>query len=136
MAMGMDVLMFVFADGCMAAAQLTADGNDARRNELLATALAALDSALGPTRLAWGQMFEAEMLRLRGELLLARDGLAASGEALTCFQRALQLGREQCALAWELRAAMSLVRLRERGKDSLRPPTESWPERSGCPVPS
>ena len=31
-----------------------------------------------------------------------------------CFRRALELGQEQGALAWELRAAMSLVRLRER----------------------
>ena len=51
---------------------------------------------------------------MKGELLLERDGLAAAGEALACFQQSLQLGREMDALAWELRAAMSLVRLRER----------------------
>jgi predicted ATPase len=55
----------------------------------------------------------AELHRVRGELL-ARDGLAAAGEALACFQEALALGRDKGALAWELRAAMSLVRLRER----------------------
>jgi hypothetical protein len=56
---------------------------------------------------------------MRGELLLERDGLAAAGEALACFQQALQLGRDQGALAWELRAAMSLVRLRERQGDAF-----------------
>ncbi len=49
-----------------------------------------------------------------GELLLERDGLAAAGEAVEGFERTLQLGREMGALAWELRTAMSLVRLRLR----------------------
>jgi hypothetical protein len=113
MAVASDLLMLVLADGCMAAAGQCPAGDDARHSELLATALAALDSALGPAKVAWGQMYEAEILRLRGELLLVRDGLAAAEETLACFQRALELGREKGALAWELRAAMSLVRLRQ-----------------------
>jgi hypothetical protein len=32
---------------------------------------------------------------------------------LGCFTKAQQIGREKGALAWELRAAMSLVRLRQ-----------------------
>ena len=60
-----------------------------------------------------GQCYQAELYRMRGELLLARDGLAAAGDALDCFRRALALGLEKGALAWELRAAMSLVRLRQ-----------------------
>ena len=69
---------------------------------------------LGPHRAPCGQIHEAELRRLEGELLLARDGLAAAEEALECFRQAMQLGREKGALAWQLRAAMSLVRLRER----------------------
>ena len=35
-------------------------------------------------------------------------------ETLACFQQSLQLGQGMGELAWELRAAMSLVRLRMR----------------------
>ncbi len=65
-----------------------------------------------------GQSYQAELHRVRSELLLARDGLAAAGEALACFERAMQIGAKQGALAWELRAAMSLVRLRESQGDA------------------
>jgi hypothetical protein len=77
----------------------------------LATALAAIEPLLGP-KVPCGQSYQAELHRVRGELLLARDGLSAAEEALACFERARQIGAEQGALAWQLRAAMSLVRLR------------------------
>jgi len=48
-----------------------------------------------------------ELLRQRGRLLLS----AASDEAEACFRRALELGRRQGALAWELRAATDLAEL-------------------------
>jgi hypothetical protein len=89
------------------------------RARLLAIELAAIDTVLGPLRLPCGESYQAELHRVRGELLLERDGLAAAEEALACFQQALQLGRDQGALAWELRAAMSLVRLRERQGDAF-----------------
>jgi hypothetical protein len=79
---------------------------------LLAIGLAAVEPWIGRD-VSCGQVYQAELHRLRGELLLARDGLAAAGEVLACFQQALQLGWEQGALACELRAAMSLVRLRQ-----------------------
>ena len=40
-----------------------------------------------------GPCYEAELLRMRGELLLAREGLAATDEALDCFERARTRGR-------------------------------------------
>jgi len=40
--------------------------------------------------------------------------LAAAEDALVCFRHAIALGQEQAALAWQLRAAMSQVRLYER----------------------
>jgi DNA-binding SARP family transcriptional activator len=119
MAVGTDSLVPVLANGCLAAARECPAREDTVR--LLATGLAAIDPVLGAD-VPCGQCYQAELHRLRGELLLARDGLAASAEALVCFQRALQLGREQGALAWELRAAMSLVRLRERHHG---PPSEA-----------
>jgi DNA-binding SARP family transcriptional activator/predicted ATPase len=53
--------------------------------------------------------FEAELHRLRGELLLARP--AAETEAEACFLRATEISRQQHAKSWELRAATSLARL-------------------------
>jgi len=101
----------VLLDGCLAAARRRPAIGDPVRSSLLVTGLAAMEPFLGPN-VSCGQSYQPELYRLKGELLLERDGLAAAGEALACFQNALQLGREMGALAWELRAAMSLVRLR------------------------
>ena len=51
---------------------------------------------------------EAEIHRLKGNLLLAENG---SAEAEACYVRALQVARAQEARSLELRAAMSLARL-------------------------
>jgi len=56
------------------------------------------------------RVHEAELSRLKGELLLALpEGKQAEAEA--CFQQALTTARRQRAKSWELRAAMSLARL-------------------------
>ena len=59
--------------------------------------------------------FEAELYRLRGDLLLKRDAQAAEskveGEAEVSFRQALEIARRQQAKSWELRAATSLSRL-------------------------
>src|SRR5207253_533870 len=52
----------------------------------------------------------AEMLRLKGEVLLMSDGSATS-EAQKCFGGALEIARAQEAKWWELRATVSLARL-------------------------
>src|SRR5260370_1381818 len=63
------------------------------------------------------RLWEAEVHRLRGALLLAQHGPRQTppatrvGEAAACFQRALALARQSQARAWELRAATSLARL-------------------------
>jgi class 3 adenylate cyclase/predicted ATPase len=59
--------------------------------------------------------YEAELHRLRGELLLAvsRDNRAPAEE---CFRRALDVARGQQAKSLELRAAMSLCRLCQDGE--------------------
>ena len=56
------------------------------------------------------RVYEAELYRLQGELLLARSA-AHHAEAETCFRQALDVARRQQAKSWELRAAMSLSRL-------------------------
>ncbi len=55
------------------------------------------------------RFWEAEMRRLRGAFLLARDDDGAAAEA--GFRRALEVARDQQARSLELRAAMSLARL-------------------------
>jgi predicted ATPase/class 3 adenylate cyclase len=54
--------------------------------------------------------YEAEVYRIKGELLLMRDGKAAQ-LAEQCFRVALETARRQGARSFELRAAMSLARL-------------------------
>jgi class 3 adenylate cyclase/predicted ATPase len=62
------------------------------------------------------RLFEAELCRLQGELLLVRAVPDVPG-AETCFQRALDLARSQLAKSLQLRAAMSLSRLwQQHGK--------------------
>jgi predicted ATPase/class 3 adenylate cyclase len=64
------------------------------------------------------RQWEAELHRIKGELLLMEPGEDA-GEAERCFQRAADLARRQNAKSLELRAAMSLARLEMRhGKES------------------
>jgi predicted ATPase len=54
--------------------------------------------------------WEAEILRLRGELLLKRDP-SELAEAQTSFERAIEITRKQGAKSLELRATTSLARL-------------------------
>jgi predicted ATPase len=62
------------------------------------------------------RFYEAELLRLQGELLLRRTS-ADGPQAETCLHRALDLARSQQAKSLELRAAMSLSRFwQQKGK--------------------
>jgi predicted ATPase len=54
--------------------------------------------------------YEAELHRIKGELLLAHTD-ADEQQAETCFQNALKVARGQNAKSLELRAAMSMSRL-------------------------
>jgi class 3 adenylate cyclase/predicted ATPase len=100
----------MIADVCSEAGQL-ADG------------LTAVSEGLTQVDETGDRYYEAELYRLRGELLLLQHGASAFAEADACFQRALELARKQEARSWELRAAMSLVRLwqgREGHADARR----------------
>ncbi len=55
-------------------------------------------------------MYDAELLRLKGELLLSKD----EAEAESLFQRALEIARSQEAKFFELLAATNLARLWQR----------------------
>jgi len=75
--------------------------------------LSALTEALAAADEHENRHYEAEMHRLKGELLL-RQGYSNLEEAHRCFQRAIEIARRQSAKSWELRATMSLARLLDR----------------------
>ena len=82
-------------------------------------ALAVLATALALVETTGGRWWEAELQRLKGELLLAPAGTGHQGEgtrakvadAETCLRQALEVARRQQARSLELRAAISLARL-------------------------
>jgi predicted ATPase len=76
-------------------------------------ALALLDSALEAAATYGERWYEPELLRLRAEMLLARDGQDAH-TAEQCLQAAIALARTQQAIFWELRSATALARLWRR----------------------
>jgi len=74
-------------------------------------ALAAVTEGLAQARRTSARFNEAELCRLKGELLLMR---AATRDAEGCFREALEIARRQSARSVELRAATSLGRLLQR----------------------
>jgi len=81
--------------------------------------LSAVAEALDLVNAMGVRFAEAELYRLRGELLLARGGAAAE-DAESAFRRALEVAAGQKARCLELRAAMSLARLGQaRGERRL-----------------
>ena len=78
--------------------------------------LTALSEALALVETTGERYYEAELHRLKGELLLQQAAPEVS-HAETCFQQALDIARRQQAKSLELRAAMSLGRLwQQQGK--------------------
>jgi class 3 adenylate cyclase/predicted ATPase len=83
--------------------------------EGLATLAEAL-SVVGRTQEAF---YEAELYRLKGELIVEAHGssLPSRAEAEACFEKAIDIARQQQAKSLELRAVMSLARLwQQQGK--------------------
>jgi predicted ATPase len=77
-------------------------------------ALGVLDDAMaaageGPNSQA---LYVPELLRIKGEVLLQRAADQSAESAEACFNRAGEMAREQGALFWELRIALSVARLR------------------------
>ena len=86
-------------------------------------ALSILDEALRISRACGENWFEAQLICHRGELFRDRD--PSNAEAL--FREALEIAQRQHAKLWELRAAVSLARLRrdqgrcDEARDLLAP---------------
>jgi predicted ATPase len=78
-------------------------------------ALVAVDDAMAVDRKdADGHGWYApELFRIKGEVLLRQGAGQLALAAEDCFDQAAQMAREQGALSWELRIALSVARLRE-----------------------
>ncbi|KPK25179.1 MAG: hypothetical protein AMK69_14950 [Nitrospira bacterium SG8_3] len=74
--------------------------------------LIVLGEALEKAHKGGERLHEAELYRIKGELLLIRGGAESKCEA--CFHQAIGVARDQNAKALELRAAMSLSRLYQK----------------------
>jgi class 3 adenylate cyclase len=71
--------------------------------------LAAVGKGLDLLRLGGNRWFDAELLRIKGEMLLLRNDSEVI--AAQCFRDAIDLARRQSAKSWELRATTTLARL-------------------------
>jgi predicted ATPase len=81
--------------------------------------LAAVDKALARSERSKERWCVAELLRIKGELVVLQGASGAKRAAEEHFQQALDWARRQGALSWELRAATSFARLL---RDQGRPP--------------
>ena len=94
--------------------------------------LEAIAEAIRETETSGQHMHEAELWRLRGELLVLRGDPEA--EAQRSFYRALEVAQGQQARSWELRAATSLARLllirnrQDEARSKLAPVLTSFTE--------
>jgi len=87
-------------------------------------ALDAVNDAIDNSGAQHGQMwYLPELFRIKGEALLQQGSDQSAQAAEDCFNQAGEMAREQGALFWELRVALSLARLRmaqDRRDDALR----------------
>jgi predicted ATPase/class 3 adenylate cyclase len=101
--------------------------------------LGALDEALAAVERTGERWPEAELHRLRGQLLAALPDGGRPDEASAAFELAIQIARLQSAKSWELRAATSLARhWRDQSKladarDLLAPVSAWFTEDLGTP---
>jgi predicted ATPase/DNA-binding winged helix-turn-helix (wHTH) protein len=85
----------------------------------IADGLPAIEEAIVRSERTEERWLIAELLRVKGEILLWRGAPGSAAEAESHFRRALDLANQQGVLSWELRAATSLARLwrdQARGK--------------------
>src|SRR5580704_11685494 len=76
-----------------------------------ADGLAAIEEAIASSERTEERWAMAELVRVKGELLLMQGAPGAAAAAEDHFRQALDWARREGALSWELRAATSLARL-------------------------
>ncbi len=94
-------------------------------------ALQTIENALALADLRQTPFWSAELARLKGELLLRRDGAKAAPDAEDLFRCSLEIARGQEARSFELRTSVSLARLlRRQGRTAdaraLLAPIYAW----------
>jgi uncharacterized protein (DUF924 family)/class 3 adenylate cyclase len=72
--------------------------------------LRAIDESFQFIERSGQRYYEAELHRLKGEILLAQN-TSNTAQAESCFHTAIEIARRQHARSWELRATTSLARL-------------------------
>jgi predicted ATPase len=98
------------------------------------SALETIEEALARCQARDERWYLAELLRIKGELILLQDAVDGSGVAEEYFLGALDCAHRQNARSWELRTATSLARLwqdRRRtaeARELLRPVYNSFTE--------
>jgi predicted ATPase len=75
--------------------------------------LEAVDAGLTAVKETGVRYAEADLYRVRGELILLRDR-SHTDEAERCFRKAIEVARSQDAKSYELRATTRLARLLDR----------------------
>ncbi|MGA7760420.1 MAG: hypothetical protein WCA59_01655, partial [Candidatus Binataceae bacterium] len=73
-------------------------------------AIAMLDEQRVRIERSGERLEDAELYRVKGELLCARDS-ASRSEGESCLRKAIEVARRQESRWWELRATISLARL-------------------------
>jgi predicted ATPase len=82
-----------------------------------AEGLAAIEEEIARSERTKERWAMAELVRVKGELLLLQGASGAAAAAEDHFRQALDWARQEGALSWELRAATSLARLqRDHGR--------------------
>ena len=112
---GLDMMQSTGTGTCLTRL-LTRVADACRRVGDVETGVSALSEAMELVRRLDERYMEPELNRLKGELLLMGKGpeTETEAEAEKCFLEALEIARKQHARSWELRAAMSLCRLRAK----------------------
>ena len=94
---------------------LTNYGEALARQGDLAGGLAAIDEAMALCRASGQVVGIPEILRIKGNVIRFQDATGWE-KAADCYRQSIELARRDRALSWELRSAISLVKLwRERG---------------------
>src|SRR5262249_47657112 len=82
-------------------------------------ALDAIERTLAAVEISGARLEEAELYRLKGEAMLAREN-PSPAESAACFERSIEIARGQGSRSWELRGTISLARLLCRTGDRQR----------------
>jgi predicted ATPase len=75
-------------------------------------AIGTIDHALAGSDPSGRHSHLPELLRIKGESLLQQAGYQSISAVEDCFDKALDVGRQQDALFWQLRIALSVARLK------------------------